>query len=64
LLAQNQALPLVDGGNISPDITLDVINYQRNNVPHGNEDQITENAENEPINNRGTPRICQSGRLC
>jgi hypothetical protein len=26
LLAQNQALPLVDGGNISPDVTSDIIN--------------------------------------
>jgi hypothetical protein len=64
LLAQNQVLPLVDGGNISPDVTSDVISYRRNDVPHGNEDQIAENAENEPINDRGTPGICQSGRLC
>jgi hypothetical protein len=62
LPAQNQALPLVDGGNISPDVTSDVINNQRNDVPHGNEDQIAENTD-EPMNYRGTPGICQSGRL-
>jgi hypothetical protein len=49
LLTQNQALPLVNGSNISPNVTSDVINYWRNDVPHGNEDQITENAKNEPI---------------
>jgi hypothetical protein len=59
----SQALPLVDGDNISPDVTLDVINYQRNNVLHGNEDQIAENAENKPMNDKGTPGIHQSGRL-
>jgi hypothetical protein len=55
----------VDGGNISPGVTLDVINYWRNNVPHGNKDQITKNAGNKPMNNRGTPGTTthQSGRL-
>jgi hypothetical protein len=56
-------LPLVDGGNISPDITSDVINNQRNNVLYGNEDQITKKAD-KPMNYRGTPRIYQLGRLC
>jgi hypothetical protein len=49
-------LPLVDGSNISPEVTSDVINYQRNNVLHGNKDQIAENTKNKPMNNRGTPR--------
>ena len=50
----------MEGSNSRPNITLVVINNQRNNIPHGNKDQITKNATNKPTSNRGTPEIIET----
>ena len=55
----------MEGSNISPDVTSDIINNWRNNNPHGNKDQIAKNVENKPINDRGNTgtTVYQSGRV-